>query len=70
MNEDDCFVFGQYQIGFAGQCFVVEFVTEALSMQKLTHQHFRLSSLAFNAAQVVAALCYAVYIGHGGIKLG
>jgi hypothetical protein len=51
--EDDSFVFLQHKIRFAGQGFIMQFVTEALCMQELTHQQLRLCILAFNAAHVV-----------------
>ena len=39
-----------------------------MRMQKPTHQHFRLCILALDAAHIVTAGCYAVYISHG-VKL-
>ncbi len=34
-------------------------------MQIFSYQHFRLCVFAFDAAHVIAALCYGMYIGHG-----
>ena len=64
MNKNNRVVFAQYKVGFAGEFFMVQAVAETMCMQKLTHQHFRFCVLAFNAAHIVTAGCYAVYIGH------
>ena len=48
----------------AGEDFIVQFIAVTICMQKFTYQHFGLCVFAFNAAHVVAALFFAVYIGH------
>lgn len=65
MNEDDRFIFWQHQVGLAGQGFIVQFVPEALSMQKLPHQHFRFGVLALYLAHVITAGGLIVHICHG-----
>jgi lipid A disaccharide synthetase len=37
-----------------------------IGKQKLPHQHFGLCIFPFNAAHVVRAGCFVVYIGHTG----
>lgn len=65
VNEDDGIVSGQYEIGFAGKRFVVEFVAKAMSMEIFTHEHFGLCVFAFNAAHVEGALFFGMNVGHG-----
>jgi len=54
------FVFGEYYIGFAGEVFNMEAVSETLRMEETAHEHFRLCVFAFDAAHVVAAGSFAV----------
>lgn len=58
------FVLKNHQIGLAGQGFVVQFVAVALRMQEAAHQQLGLGILALDAAHIIAALFFAVHIGH------
>ena len=64
MHKNDGFVFGQYNIGFAGEIFYVQAVTESVCKKKLTHQHLRFRILAFYAAHIVGAGFRVVDVGH------
>jgi len=62
--KDHGFVFGQHNVGFAGQVFHMQPVTKTVFMQKLPHQHFGFGILAPYAAHIVAAGFFAVHVGH------
>lgn len=64
MHEDDGLVFGQDDVGFAGQGFVMQFIPEALSMEISAHEHLRLGVFAFDLTHIVAARSAVVYICH------
>lgn len=64
MNKDYRSVFWKNHIRFAWKTFIMEFVTIAIGMKKLSNQHFRLCVLAFDAAHVIAAYFFGVHICH------
>ena len=64
VNEYDGFVFGQNNIGFARQFFVIEFVTKTICEKKFPNQKFWLGVLAFDLAHVVTSGLFVVNITH------
>ena len=46
----------------------MKFIAKSISMQKSTHLHFGLRIPAFDAAHVIAAYFFGVYVGHS-VKL-
>ena len=42
----------------------MEFIAEAVGMQKFSNEHFRLCVFAFDAAHIVTACFYRVHICH------
>lgn len=58
------FIFGENDVGFAGQVFYVEAVTEAVSVQEFTYEHFGLCVFALNAAHIIAPRLLTVHICH------
>jgi hypothetical protein len=64
MNIDYRIVFTQNNIRFAGQSFIVQFVTETLCMEKFSYQHLRLCILCPDAGHIVTSRCLIMYIGH------
>ena len=64
VDEDDCFVFGQHDVGMAGELFIMQPVAKALRMQILPHEHLGLGVAAFYLRHIVAARSLAVHIGH------
>lgn len=64
MHKDDGFVFGEYDIGFAGEFFVVQAVAESVGMEEPPHQHLGLCVFPFDAAHIVGAGLRIVDVGH------
>ncbi|HVW16052.1 MAG TPA: hypothetical protein VHB54_19640 [Mucilaginibacter sp.] len=58
------FIFGQYNVRFAGQVFHMQPVAETIFVQKLAHQYFRLGILTPYPRHIVAAGFLAVHVGH------
>lgn len=69
MNEDDGFVFGQDDVGFARQGFVVELVAEALGMEETADEHLGLGVFAADLTHVIAAGSFVVDVCHDA-KIG
>ena len=70
MYEYYSLVFGEYYVGLAGQTFYMQAVAVAMGMQIAAHKHFGLGIFALYSAHVVAACCFAVYVGHCGVAVG
>lgn len=62
VNENDGFVFGQNNVGFAGKVFNMQPVPEALCEKKFPDQHFGLGVFALNAAHVVTPYFWFMHI--------
>jgi len=49
MKENDCLVFGKYDIRLAGQAFIVDPKAETVAEKMASDQYFRLGILCFDA---------------------
>lgn len=63
--KDDGFVFGQHNVGMAGQLFIMQSVTVALCMEELPHQQLGFGVGAAYLRHVVASCFLIMHIGHG-----
>jgi hypothetical protein len=64
VNKYHRFVFGQNKVGFSRQAFVMKFIPETLSMQKLPDLHFRFCVLAFDPAHIETSGYFVMDICH------
>jgi len=70
VNKNYGFIFGENNVGFSGEGFYIQPVTESVGKQKLLHEHFGLCVFPFYAAHIVGAGSGVVYVGHRSIKNG
>ena len=64
VDENHRAVFGQHNVGGAGQLLIVEPVAQAVGVQVPPNQQFRASILAPNTGHITAAGCRGMSIGH------
>ena len=64
MNENDCFVFLQYQVRLAQEFLIVQTITIATSEQLLAEQYFRLSVFATDRRHIATAGGFVVNVSH------
>ena len=60
VDEDDCAVFAQHDVGMAGESGMVEAIAEAAGKEILAHQNLRARSLALDWSHAAMAL----FLGH------
>ena len=60
VDEDDCAVFAQHNVGMAGESGMVEAIAEAAGKEILAHQNLRARSLALDCSHAAMAL----FLGH------
>ena len=60
VDEDDCAVFAQHDVGMAGESGMVEAIAEAAGKEILAHQNLRARSLALDCSHAAMAL----FLGH------
>ena len=60
VDEDDCAVFAQHDVGMAGESGMVEAKAEAAGKEILAHQNLRARSLALDCSHAAMAL----FLGH------
>ena len=56
VDEDDCAVFAQHDVGMAGESGMVEAIAEAAGKEILAHQYLRARSLALYCRHAAVAL--------------
>jgi hypothetical protein len=64
MYKNHGLVFGQHNVGLAGQIFHVQPVPEPVLMQKPPHQHLRLRILTPYPRHIITPRLLAMHIGH------
>lgn len=64
VDEDNRVVFAQDKVGFSGQVFYVEAVTESFCVQVLAQPEFRFGVSGFDGGHVAAAGLFVVNVGH------
>ena len=64
VDEDDCLVFAQYNVGGTRQAFDVYAVAVAVGVQITAHNHFGLCVLALDARHALVPLFYGHSVCH------
>ena len=62
--KDYSFVFGQYNIRFPGQFWIMQSVPETIGKKKPPHHHLGFGILPPDPAHIVTARRFVVHIGH------
>lgn len=64
VDEDNRVVFTQDKVGFSGQVFYVETITESIGVQVFAQPEFRFGVFGFDGGHIAAAGLFVVNVGH------